>query len=132
MESSQTTRSFYKIYNGSSVRKATKKLGISESVLRMRLTGEVKIDCGYCPTPVFSCQDGTEMVKWMSEMSKRGMTLGPGDFLDFVQGIIKHEQRKTDFLYNRRSYIWNYSFMARNSHLIKNDKNRLSKIQEQW
>ncbi|XP_045177895.2 jerky protein homolog-like [Mercenaria mercenaria] len=59
------------------------------------------------------------MAKWLSEMSKRGMGLGPAEFLDFVQGVVKKEKRKTDFINDRPSYTWYYSFMARNSHLIE-------------
>lgn len=110
------------IDNGSSVCKAAKKHSSSESMLRRRLSGEVTVDSRNGPLPVFSSIEEIEMAKWLSEMAQRGMGLGPSDFLDFVQGIIKKEKRKSVFPNDRPGYTWYYNFMARNSHIVEKRK----------
>ncbi|XP_056003489.1 uncharacterized protein LOC130049641 [Ostrea edulis] len=62
------------------------------------------------------------MAKWLSEMAERGFGLKPGEFLDFVESVVKRENRKTPFKNNRPSYDWYYKFLSRNSHLIKSRK----------
>lgn len=57
--------------------------------------------------------------KWLSEMAQRDMGLKPGEFLDFVQNIVKQEKRMTPFKDERPSHDWYYAFMARNSQLLQ-------------
>ena len=107
------------VSNGSSVRKTSQKFGFSESFLRRRVSGEVKFDSRNGPKPIFSSKEESEMAKWLSEMSKRGMGLGPAEFLDFVQNVIKKDKRRNSFVNDRPSYTWYYNFMARNGHLVE-------------
>lgn len=58
------------------------------------------------------------MARWLCEMSQRDMGLRMCKFLDFVQSVVKKENRQTPFRDGRPGKKWYYSFMNRNSHII--------------
>ena len=83
-----------------------------------RFTNEVKIDSRCGPAPTFSSAEEEELAKWLAEMARRGIGLKPAEFLDFMEGIVRKDKRKTLFKDGRPGYEWYYAFMARNSHMV--------------
>ncbi|XP_062576029.1 uncharacterized protein LOC134237890 [Saccostrea cucullata] len=73
-------------------------------------------------TKMFSAKEEEATAKWLSEMAERGMGFKPSEFLDFVETVVRRENRKTPFKNNRPSYDWYYKFMSRNSHIVKTRK----------
>ncbi|KAH3837175.1 hypothetical protein DPMN_110555 [Dreissena polymorpha] len=80
-----------------SIRKAAEQFGVSYGYLYRRLSGEANVDSRNGPRPIFSDEDGAAMARWLKEMSARGMGLKPGEFLDFVQKVVKEVNKSTPF-----------------------------------
>ncbi|KAH3851781.1 hypothetical protein DPMN_094266 [Dreissena polymorpha] len=101
------------------IRKAAEQFGVSYGYLYRRLSGELNVDSRNGPRPIFSDADEASMARWLKEMSARGMGLKPGEFLDFVQRVVKEENKSTPFKDDRPGYDWYNAFMSRNSNIIQ-------------
>jgi len=101
------------------IRKAAEKHDLSYGFLHRRVSGQVEIEKRKGPLPIFSRDEEEAMAKWLSEMAERGMGLKPGEFLDFVEAIVRKENRSTPFKDMRPGHDWYYGFMARNAHIVQ-------------
>ncbi|XP_071799787.1 uncharacterized protein [Asterias amurensis] len=108
------------VENKMSIRNAARQYNLSYGFLYRRVSGEVDVDSRNGPVPFFNAEEERALARWLSEMAKRGMGLSPGDFLDFVEGLLIKEKR--NFKTSRPSYTWYYAFMARNSDVLQRRK----------
>lgn len=122
-EPSRRTRARRALYeinqNKVSLRNAAKIYNLSYGYLHRRVSGELDVDKRKGPATVFTAEEEEAMAHWLSEMAERGMGLKPVEFLDFIEGIVKKENRSTPFKNGRPGHDWYYSFMARNSAIVK-------------
>lgn len=102
-----------------SIKKAAENFNLSYGYLYRRWSGEVDVNKRKGPCPVFNKSEEEAMANWLKEMSERGMGLKPYEFMDFVQGIVQKESRKTPFKDGRPGYDWYYAFLERNKHIVQ-------------
>lgn len=113
-------KALYQVFNKQlSIRKAAREHNISYSSLQRRTSGLVEIDKKRGPAIIFNKTEEETMAKYLSEMAQRGMGLRPTEFLDFVENILKNDNREKKFKDGRPSWDWYYSFMNRNKHIIQ-------------
>lgn len=118
-KSDRVWRALYDVSeNKKSLRKASKEYNVSYSFLQRRYPGEVELDSINGPSSVFSQSEEEALANWLSEMALRGMGLRPCEFMDFIQTLVKKEQRETPFRDDRPGFGWYTSFMLRNKHLV--------------
>ena len=118
-KSERVRRALYDVSkNKLSLRKASREYDLPYSFLQRRSSGEVEIESINGPSSVFSQAEEEAFANWLSEMALRGMGLRPCEFLDFIQGLVKKEQRKTPFNDGRPGFGWYTSFMSRNKSLV--------------
>jgi hypothetical protein len=67
---------------------------------------------------VFTQAEEEAFAHWLSEMALRGMGLRPCEFLDFIEGLVKKEHRKTPFNDGRPGFGWYTAFMSRNKSIV--------------
>ncbi|WAR25177.1 JERKL-like protein [Mya arenaria] len=113
-----------------SLRKAAREYGVSYGFLYRRYSGEVDIEKIKGPETVFSSAEEKSMAEWLSEMAQRGMGLRVCEFLDFVQDIVKKENRQTPFKDGRPSYQWFTAFKHRNGNII--DRRTETPLELKW
>ena len=101
-----------------SIRKAAQENDLSYSFLYRRWRGVVDLFKLKGQSSVFSEAEEEAMARWLCEMSQRRMGLRMCEFLDFVQSVVKKENRQTPFKDGRPGKKWYYSFMNRNSYII--------------
>ncbi|XP_038046939.1 uncharacterized protein LOC119721120 [Patiria miniata] len=104
------------------IKRAARQNSLSYGFLHRRISGDVDVESRNGPPTMFSVEEERSLSRWLSEMAKRGMGLSPGEFLDFVEEIIKKEKSCRNFKSSRPSYTWYYSFMARNSDVVERRK----------
>lgn len=71
----------------------------------MGILAEVEVDSRNGPPPVFTADEEEAMAKWLSEMDERDFGLNPEEFWDFVESLVKRENRKTPLKNNRPDTI---------------------------
>lgn len=101
-----------------SLRKAAQEYSLSYGFLHRSYSGEVEIEKMKGPATIFTEAEEESMALCLSEMAQKGMGLRTCEFLDFVQDIVKKENRKTPFKNGRPGNQWYAAFKNRNSHII--------------
>ena len=118
-KSQRVRRALYDVSkNKMSLRKASREYDLPYSFLQRRSSGEVDVNSINGPSAVFTRAEEEAFAKWLSEMALRGMGLRPCEFLDFIQILVKKENRKTPFKDGRPGFGWYTSFMSRNKTLV--------------
>ena len=98
-----------------SIREAALQCELKYMYVYRRHSRQVGIDSRSGRAPVFNATEEEAIARWLCTMATRGMGLKPGEFLDFIKGVVDREGRPTPFTDGRPGYAWYRSFMARNA-----------------
>jgi hypothetical protein len=96
-----------------SVRAIAAKYGIPKSTIHFKLKNPSSKDT-YGPVPYLSIEEEQRLVKWISEMGKRGFPRKVENLLSSVKNFLDHNPRPNPFKNNRPGKGWLKAFLKRN------------------
>ncbi|KAH0819510.1 hypothetical protein GEV33_003282 [Tenebrio molitor] len=96
-----------------SVRAIAANYGIPKSTIHFKLKNPSSKDT-YGPVPYLSIEEKQRLVKWISEMGKRGFPRKVENLLSSVKNFLDHNPRPNPFKNNRPGKGWLKAFLKRN------------------